>query len=1193
MFQIKQSCHALVFTLVACLAACGSGGSGADDDADADAHLADAGPGSDGGPVSEICATLPPLASGTCNVTAGGADLVIQGDILTPGKIYVGGKVVVAAGGTISCVGCDCEDAAATTLTCPQAAVSPGLINTHDHITFSQNSPYTDTGERYEQRNDWRKGKRGHTSIPAPGGATGEDIRYAELRFLLGGATSTAGAGGQRGLLRNLDTSNQEGLGQDVVDSDTFPLGDTSGQQLTSGCAYPDIQTASGIASKAAYLPHVSEGVDEVARNEFLCLSSSADGGQDLLLPQTSIVHGVALTATDFGLMAARKTGLIWSPRSNITLYGDTAQVAMAHRLGVRIALGTDWLPSGSMNLLRELQCATDWNQARLGGAFSDEDLWRMVTIDAAAATATDDVIGVLAPGHLADIAIFSGAARSGYGAVVHAEPDDIALVMRGGKPLYGDPAVLTGLGAADCEAVDVCGSGKSVCLMSEIGEHLPDLEAARSGSYLLVSCDTPPDEPSCEPMRPESVDGSSVYDGMSSAEDSDGDGVPNASDDCPTIFDPIRVVDGAQPDTDGDGTGDLCDPCPLAANTTTCPPPDPNDRDGDGFLDQDDNCPLVANPDQADADGDLKGDACDTCAAADPGNTPCPTTIYSIKDGTAAVGSQVTIAPALVTARNASGFFLQLARDDDDYIGQDYSGIFVYDPSNTVERGQRVAVERGRVTNFFGEIELDTVTVTVTDPTPAILPDVIVASPAEIASGGDRAAALEGTVVQVADVTVSAVDLGFNELTVDAGLVIDDFLYLITPLPSVGSTFDQVSGPLVFRNSKYKIAPRDGDDVQSGPPVLAKLDPALTYIRVDSANASTFPEVLTVSLSAPAVTSTFVAVTSDDPSVVIPAGGVTIDAGEQSAPLLLSGNGSTGTATLTASLDGLDRSAQVRALGSSEAAELAVLTPLMAGVVSGGTVTFTVILDRPAPAGGTTVSLATTAGSVPVSVVVPADGMIASFVYTNAGEDSATVSATVGATTLEAMVTRGAPASLVINEIDYDQDGTDTDEFIEIYNPGVVPVSLAGKAVVLCNGSASVLAEYDRFDLSSAGSLGPGAYLVIASSTVPVASGATTLLFAAASNNVQNGAPDGVALIDTGSLEVVDALAYEGAMSCTIDGLGSKTLVEGTALAATVADTNSGLASLARLPNGSDTNDAATDWALSTTPTPGNDNVP
>jgi len=100
---------------------------------------------------------------------------------------------------------------------------------------------------------------------------------------------------------------------------------------------------------------------------------------------------------------------------------------------------------------------------------------------------------------------------------------------------------------------------------------------------------------------------------------DTDGDGIPDVADDCPTVADPEQrdsdhdgVGDACQgaplPDADGDGIPDRIDNCPTVFN------PDQADRDGDGVGDACDNCPTVPNPDQADTDGDGAGDACDPC---------------------------------------------------------------------------------------------------------------------------------------------------------------------------------------------------------------------------------------------------------------------------------------------------------------------------------------------------------------------------------------------------------------------------------------------------------------------------------------------------------------------------------------------------------------------------------------------------
>jgi hypothetical protein len=149
--------------------------------------------------------------------------------------------------------------------------------------------------------------------------------------------------------------------------------------------------------------------------------------------------------------------------------------------------------------------------------------------------------------------------------------------------------------------------------------------------------------------------------------------------------------------------------------------------------------------------------------------------------------------------------------------------------------------------------------------------------------------------------------------------------------------------------------------------------------------------------------------------------------------------------------------------------------------------------------------------------------------------------------------------------------------------------VNLANDAVVLVNGSTN--AQYLRVALT--GMLAPRAYAVVANTGVMLPMGVAR--FPLADNIMQNGAPDGVALINTMTMSLVDALSYEGAITAaTIPGvMGMPSLVEGTALAVTVADSNTANASLSRLPNGVDSNNAADDWDLTMTPTPGAANVP
>jgi hypothetical protein len=145
----------------------------------------------------------------------------------------------------------------------------------------------------------------------------------------------------------------------------------------------------------------------------------------------------------------------------------------------------------------------------------------------------------------------------------------------------------------------------------------------------------------------------------------------------------------------------------------------------------------------------------------------------------------------------------------------------------------------------------------------------------------------------------------------------------------------------------------------------------------------------------------------------------------------------------------------------------------------------------------------------------------------------------------------------LVINEVDYDQVGTDADGFVEIHNTGDAAVDLSNVDLVAVNGGDS--SEYAREQLT--GTLAAGGYLAVVI-------------------ELQNGAPDGLALLEGATL--LDALSYEGAITAAT--IGGQTY--------NLEDSNAVTGSLIRNPNGKDANDAAADWAFTTTLTRGAANV-
>ena len=163
--------------------------------------------------------------------------------------------------------------------------------------------------------------------------------------------------------------------------------------------------------------------------------------------------------------------------------------------------------------------------------------------------------------------------------------------------------------------------------------------------------------------------------------------------------------------------------------------------------------------------------------------------------------------------------------------------------------------------------------------------------------------------------------------------------------------------------------------------------------------------------------------------------------------------------------------------------------------------------------------------------------------------------------------------AAIIINEIDYDQPGTDTAEFIELFNPGSTAISLNDYSIELINGRDS--STYRNIDLSGF-NIGANGYFVVCGDTTMVAN--CDYSFTTTNSWFQNGAPDAVALYENTSL--LDSLSYEGALPL---------FTEGNFM--TVDDNNTDIASLARIANGVDSNNNALDFQLGCI-TPGSANI-
>jgi 5-methylthioadenosine/S-adenosylhomocysteine deaminase len=400
--------------------------------------------------------------------------IALRGAIVTPDQVIEQGTVLIS-GDKIQAVGANIPLPEHTIVIEGDNVIFPGLIDLHDHLTWNF-LPRWNAGRLFNTRYEWQ-------AIPEYGIALGtphskimdeglgcQSEQYGEVKAIVGGATSVVGGLDSKcseGLARNLDYFSglyPPGTGEKLR-NEIFPL------ELTEKTV-TEINTDLDNKTLTAFIVHLSEGKpgDANAEREFRMFSA-----RGFLRPGVSIIHGVGLNADDWQQVAKSGVGLIWSPRSNLNLYGGTTDVAIAQHAGIKIALAPDWSPSGSDGMLQELKYASVWNDGQYPKVFTNAELVQMATSIPAQLAGLSDKIGSIKPGYYADLLVVRRTEKDPYQSLLNASPTDVRLVLIGGSPVYGDDDLMRRLApAADLEPLSLCNSPKALDFSTEtaLGQH-------------------------------------------------------------------------------------------------------------------------------------------------------------------------------------------------------------------------------------------------------------------------------------------------------------------------------------------------------------------------------------------------------------------------------------------------------------------------------------------------------------------------------------------------------------------------------------------------------------------------------------------------------------------------------------------------------------------------------------------------
>lgn len=449
----------------------------------------------------------PPVFPTPTAATAGprmvlkGKVVTMAGAVIDDGAIYISGSRIekVQTAGAAAPAGFGSARVVDT-----NGVIYPGLLDLHNHLPYNI-LPLWKPPRRFDNRDEWRRRPEYRRDVSEPmkvivdsgQNAIKAVIRYIEVKLLLGGVTAGqgmrsifGGTGFYHGLVRNFEQPDDDAL---VAAGSRLP-------NLTE----KDVPAMKrGLDTGNPYFFHLAEGLDAAARQQYMMLEE-----HELLRRNLIGIHSLALWPKQHRDMARAKAHVVWSPLSNMLLYGKTIDPETLRDSGSLFGLGSDWTPSGSRNILQELKVA--WLCAQevqdIAKRFGFEDLVHAVTINSARAAGWAEHVGALEAEKLADLLVLDSRVDDPFENLVRGTERDVQLVVVDGVARHGDTALMgvAGLGERHLEALTIGNRPKALDLSQPesplgnltFGQARARLEAAMSDLNRIRNAPEPLFEP-------------------------------------------------------------------------------------------------------------------------------------------------------------------------------------------------------------------------------------------------------------------------------------------------------------------------------------------------------------------------------------------------------------------------------------------------------------------------------------------------------------------------------------------------------------------------------------------------------------------------------------------------------------------------------------------------------------------------